>query len=124
MKNSVWGQRVLYGSIGAVLGIAVVAFFGLGSGVITTHGRLADAVTEARVAAYASVCADDAVGGWRQQKGDVAALRKVDAWDTREKLAQKYVIELHLASDKDLQDRVTRRCASDLMAVASESSAG
>ena len=122
MKNSVWGPRVLYGAIGAVLGIAVVAFFGFGSGMITTHAHLAAAVTEAKVAAYASVCADDAVGGWRKEKGDVTALRKVDAWDTREKLAQKYVVELHLASDKDLLDRVTRRCASDLMAVASETS--
>ena len=123
MKNSVWGQRILHGAIGAVLGIAVAAFFAFGSGMITTHARLADSVTEAKVAAYASICADDAVGAWRDEKHDVAALRKIDAWDMREKLAQKYVGELHLATDKDLLDRVTRRCASDLMAVASDSPA-
>jgi hypothetical protein len=121
MKNNVWGPRVLNGAIGAVLGIAVAAFLGFGSGAITTRAKLTATVLEAKVAAYASVCADDAVGGWREEKRDMAALRKIDAWDMREKLAEKYAGELHLASDKDLFDRVTRRCASDLMAVASES---
>jgi hypothetical protein len=123
MKNGVWGPRLLHGAIGAVIGIAVVAFLGFGSGAITTHSRLADAVMEAKVASYASICADDAVGAWRDEKHDVTALRKIDAWDTRDKLAQQHVADLHLASDKDLLDRVTRRCASDLMAVASDSSA-
>jgi hypothetical protein len=116
MSNTAWSARILYGAIGAVLGIAVVAFLGFGSGWVTTHGRMAEAVTEAKVASYASVCADDAVVAWRDEKHDASALRKIDAWDTRDKLAKKYVGELPIASDKDLIDRVQRRCASDLMA--------
>ena len=120
MKNNVWGPRVLYGGIGAVLGIAVAAFLGFGSGWITTHARMADAVTEAKVASYASICADDAVAGWKDEKRDTALLRKIDAWDTRDKLAKKYVGDLPLATDADLKDRVQRRCSSDLMAAAAD----
>jgi hypothetical protein len=120
MKNNVWVARLIHGSIGAVLGIAVAAFLGFGSGAITTHSRMNDAVMEARVSSYASVCADEAVVAWRGEKHDTAALRKIDAWDTREKLAKAHVGELPIAKDADLLDRVTRRCASDLMAAAAE----
>jgi hypothetical protein len=120
MKNNLWGARLVYGSVGAVLGIAVAAFLGFGSGLITTHARLVDAAMEARVSSYAAVCADEAVVAWRGEKRDTAALRKIDAWDTREKLAKAHVGELPIAKDADLLDRVTRRCASDLMAAAAE----
>jgi hypothetical protein len=120
MSKDVWGPRVLYGGIGAVVGIAVAAFVGFGSGLITTHARLADDVLEARVASYAAICADDAVAGWKDERRDTALLRKIEAWDTRDKLAKKYVGELPLSDNADLKDRVQRRCSSDLMAAAAE----
>ena len=120
MKNDVWGPRALYGGIGAVFGIGVAAFLGFGSGWITTHARMADAVMEARVATYASICADDAVTGWKDEKRDTALLRKIDAWDTRDKLAKRYAGELPIGTDADLKDRVQRRCSSDLMATAAD----
>ena len=120
MENNVWGARLLHGSIGAVLGIGLAVFLGFGSGWITTQARLDAAVTEAQVAAYGAVCADGAVVAWRDDKRDAALLRKIDAWDMREKLAREHVGDLPLASDSDLKERVTRRCASDLMAAASD----
>jgi hypothetical protein len=120
MDKNVWGPRLTYGGTGAVLGIAVAAFVGFGSGWVTTQSRLADAVLEAKVASYAAICADDAVAGWKEGKHDTAVLRKIDAWDTRDKLAKKYVGGLPLAGNADLKDRVQRRCSSDLMAEADE----
>ena len=118
MDTKGFAGKATHWAIGGVGGVALAAFLGFGSGWVTTHSRMTEAVAEARVSTLAAVCTGEAVVSWKEQKRDLAALRKIDAWDTREKLAKQVAADLPTGHDKDLEGRVAGRCASELMTAA------
>lgn len=93
--------------VGGAVGAVAVLVVGFSTGWIVTGARMHSEVQEAKVAAFAQICENNALASWKQQGKDV---EKLGGWgnDSREALAERFAPAL--PSDATYRQKVIDSC--------------